>query len=350
MHARLIGTIACALLAAVSFPACQARPSASAEAASEKAAPPPRTADGRPDLSGLWAYATITSLERPSELAGKEFFTEKEAAEFEKVTAETQDRDRRDADGVGGKGPDGRTDLDRAYNKFWWDFGSNVVGTKRTSLIVDPPDGRIPPLTPEGRKRAEDRRGLWTRTEEGGGAAGLSFDSAVDRPLQERCLAWSTSGPPMLPGAYNNNVHLFQSREYVAILNEMIHDHRLVPLDGRPHAGPAIRQWMGDSRGRWEGDTLVVDTRNLRGAFRASSEMMHLVERFTRVDADSLLYEFTVDDPKTWTRPWTVQVPMTKSQEPMFEYACHEGNYSMENVLAGARAQEKAAGTTARKR
>ena len=154
----------------------------------------------------------------------------------------------------------------------------------------------------------------------------------------------------MLPGAYNNNVHLFQTGDYVAILNEMIHDHRLIPLDGRPHVGPQIRQWMGDSRGHWDGDTLVVDTMNLRGAFRASSDSLHLIERFTRIDAETLLYEFTVDDPNTWTRPWTVQVPMAKSQEPIYEYACHEGNYSMENVLAGARAQEKSASTSARRR
>ena len=321
MRSRFVGTMACAALAAGVCAACQAGTAASPDGESGKGAPP-RTVDGRPDLRGLWAYATITPLQRPA--------------------AETQDRDRRDGGGAGGRGGDGRTDLDRAYNKFWWDFGTSVVGTRRTSLIVDPPDGRIPPLTPEGLKRSADRRGLWTRDAQGG-SEGRTFDSAVDRPLQERCLGWSTSGPPMLPGAYNNNVQLFQTRDHVAILNEMIHDHRLVPLDGRPQAGPQMRQWMGTSRGRWDGDTLVVDTVNLTGAFRASSEKFHLVERFTRVDADTLLYEFTVDDPDTWTRPWTAQIPMRKSEEPIFEYACHEGNYSMTNVLAGARAQEKAA-------
>jgi hypothetical protein len=300
-------------------------------------------------LRGIWTYATITPLERPSELAGKEFFTDEEAAQFEKQTLETQDRDRRDAESPGGKGSDGRTDLDRAYNKFWWDFGTNVVRTKRTSLIVDPPDGRIPPLTPEGQKRALDRRGLWTRDAQGG-ATGLSFDSWLDRPLQERCLAWTTAGPPMLPGAYNNNMQLFQTADHVAILNEMIHDHRLIPLDGRPHIQDHVRQWMGDSRGRWEGDTLVVDTRNLRGAFRGTSDTLRLIERFTRIDDNTLLYEFTVEDPATWMRPWTAQFPMSKSDELIYEYGCHEGNYGMTNILAGARAQEKAAELVARKR
>jgi hypothetical protein len=343
MRARLFGALACAALAA-GLSGCQSGTAAGPNADAGGSGPAPRTADGRPDLRGVWAYATITPLERSDEFAGKEFLTPEEAVAFERLTAETQDRDRRDGDGEGGRGADGRTDLDRAYNKFWWDFGTNVVGTRRTSLIVDPPDGRIPALTPDGLKRAEDRRGLWTRDSRGGGSAGRTFDSAAERPLQERCLGWSTSGPPMLPGAYNNNVQLFQTRDHVAILNEMIHDHRIVPLDGRPQVGPRMRQWMGTSVGRWDGDTLVVDTVNLPGAFRASSEKMHLIERFTRVNADMLLYEFTVDDPETWTRPWTVQIPMSKSDEPIFEYACHEGNYSMVNVLSGARAQEKEQG------
>jgi hypothetical protein len=286
----------------------------------------------------------LTPLERPAEFAGRSVLTDAEAAAFEKRTLAIQNRDRRDGEGPTGRGPDGRTDLDRAYNQVWWEYGSKVVGTRRTSLIIDPPDGRIPSLTPEGRKRAEDRRGLWTANGEyEGGARGLSFDSHADRPLQERCLGWTVTGPPMVPGAYNNNMEVFQTPDTVVILNEMVHDQRIIPLDGRPQVGSQIRLWMGSSRGRWDGEALVVDTTNFRPmVFRSASAKLHLVERFSRVNADTLLYEFTIDDPATWTRPWTAQIPMTKSREPIFEYACHEGNYSLPNILAGARDQEKA--------
>jgi len=311
-------------------------------AALQGQAGPPRTRDGRPDLEGVWSYATLTPLERPDEFAGKAFLTNAEAAAFERRTLEVQDRDRRDGAGPNGRGSDGRTDLDRAYNQVWWEYGAKVVGTRRTSLIVDPPDGRIPTLTPDGLKRAEDKRGLWTANGEyEGGARGLSFDSYADRPLQERCLGWTVAGPPMVPGAYNNNMQLFQTPESVAIVNEMVHDYRIVPLDGRPKVGPPIRLWMGSSRGHWEGDTLVVDTTNFKPTvFRSASAKLHLVERFKRVDAETLLYEFTVDDPATWTRPWTAQFPMSRSRVPIYEYACHEGNYSLPNILAGARAEE----------
>jgi len=303
---------------------------------------PPRTRDGRPDLEGIWSYATLTPLERPIEFAGKAFLSDAEAAAFERQTLDVQNRDRRDGDGPAGRGSDGRTDLDRAYNQVWWEYGAKIVGTKRTSLIVDPPDGRIPTLTPEGLARAEDKRGLWTANGEyEGGARGLSYDSHGDRPLQERCLGWTVTGPPMMPGAYNNNVQLFQTSDSLVIVNEMVHEHRIVPLDGRAKVGQSIRLWMGSSRGRWDGDTLVVDTTNLKPmVFRSASPKLHLVERFKRVDAGTLLYEFTVDDPATWTRPWTAQFPMTRNREPIFEYACHEGNYSLLNILAGARAAE----------
>ena len=304
----------------------------------------PRTREGRSDLQGVWSYATLTPLERPAEFAGQPFLSDAQAAEFERRTLVVQNRDRRDGEGAAGRGSDGRTDLDRAYNQVWWEYGSKVVGTRRTSLIVDPADGRIPPLTPEGQKRAEDRRGLWTANGEyEGGARGLSFDSHVDRPLQERCLGWTVTGPPMVPGAYNNNVELFQTPDTVVIVNEMVHDQRIIPLDGRPQIGPSIRLWMGSSRGRWDGDTLVVDTTNFRPTvFRSASAKLHLVERFRRVDADTLLYAFTVDDSATWVRPWTAEIPMTRSHDPIFEYACHEGNYSLLNILAGAREQERA--------
>jgi hypothetical protein len=294
---------------------------------------PPRTPWGEPDVQGIWDFATITPLERPKELMGKEVLTAEEAAEFEARTLQQRNPDRRD----GGS----QADVGRAYNRFWWDYGTKVVGSKRTSLIVDPPDGRIPPLTPEGKQRADARAEVLRRPPAG----------PEDRNLWERCILGGNAGPPMLPGPYNNNVQLFQTPGYVVILNEMINDARVVPLDGRPHLASNILQWRGDSRGRWEGNTLVVDTTNFRNEsnFRGASATLHVVERFTRVDADTLLYEFTVDDPKTWTRPWSVALPMSKTEGPIFEYACHEGNYGMTNMLAGARAEEKAAGAEAKK-
>lgn len=293
--------------------------------AADGPSPAPRTAWGAPDLQGVWNYATITPLERPAELAGKQVLTDREAAEFEKQTLERRNPDRRDGGAA--------ADVGRAYNQFWWDYGNKVVGTKRTSLIVDPPDGKIPPLTEEGRKRVEARAAMLRRPPEG----------PEDRNLWERCIL-GTAGPPVVPGPYNNNFQIFQTREYVIILNEMIHDARIIPLDGRPHLPSNIRQWMGDSRGRWEGKTLVVDTTNFTGKtnFRGSGEGLHLTERFTRMDGGTLLYEFTVDDPSAFTRPWTAALPMTRSDELIYEYACHESNYGMFNMLSAARAGEKA--------
>jgi len=289
---------------------------------------PPLTPDGQPDLQGVWGFATITPLERPNELAGKEFFTEKETIEYEKRFLQQNNRDRRD-------GP-ADADVGRAYNDFWWDSGNKVVPTRRTSLIVDPPDGKLPALTPAGQKRAADRaeaRRLHP------------YDGPEDRPLQERCLGWATAGPPILPSAYNNNVRIVQGVGYVAILNEMIHDVRIIPLNGSPHVPKNFRLWMGDSRGHWEGNTLVVDTTNFsdKTNFRGADENMHLTERLTRTAGDRLIHQFTVDNETAFTRSWTAEIPMTKSDSPMFEYACHEGNYSLMNVLAGARAQEKEA-------
>ncbi|MGH9659597.1 MAG: hypothetical protein ACRD96_13700 [Bryobacteraceae bacterium] len=293
----------------------------------------PKTAWGEPDLQGIWDFATITPLERPSELAGKETLTGQEAAEYEKQTLERRNQDRRDGTA--------ESDVARAYNQFWWDYGTKVVGTRRTSLIVDPADGKIPPVTPEARKRGEARAAMLRRP-----AAGPE-----ERGLAERCILGFNAGPPMLSSAYNNNVQIFQNPGFIVIFNEMVNDARVVPMDGRPHLPQNIRQWRGDSRGRWDGTTLVVDTTNFREQtnFRGASSSFHLVERFTRVAADTLLYEFTVDDPNTWTRPWTVAMPMTKTEGPIYEYACHEGNYGMFNLLAGARAEEKAAAEGAKK-
>lgn len=289
----------------------------------------PRTADGQPDLQGVWTNATITPLERPADLAGKVFFTEAEAAAYEKRVVENANVDRRRSDIS--------ADVALAYNEAWWDRGTKVVKTLRTSLIVDPADGKLPPLTPDGQKRAAalaEQRALHPA------------DGPESRSLPERCLLWPTAGPPMMPSVYNNNYQIFQAPGYVAIVVEMIHDVRIIPLDARPHLPSNVRQWLGDSRGHWEGNTLVVETTNFTGKsrFRGTGENMHLTERFTRTDPDTILYEYTLDDPATYTRPWTAQVTMSKSQSLVYEYACHEGNYGMTGILAGARAEEKKGG------
>ena len=294
-----------------------------------------RTVDGHPDLQGVWDYRTITPLERPKELGNKAFFTAEEAARYEKQENQRQNRDLIDSEQGGLQYPPGGV---VPYNEFWYDRGNKVAGTRRTSLIIDPPDGRLPAWTPEGQKLADERLAQARNDQLGHPKA----DSWEDRPLQERCLMGLNAGPPMTPEAYNNDFQLFQTPKYVVILNEMVHSARVIPLDGRPHGD--IRQWKGDSVGHWEGDTLVVDTINFKREtnLNGSSANTHLVERFTRVDADTLLYEFTVDDPTMWTRPWTASVPMHLSDQPVYEYACHEANYAMSGILAGARAAEKA--------
>ncbi len=308
-----------------------------AQTAAAKPSTPPRTPDGRPDLGGVWDFRTVTPLERPSELADKEFFTDEEAAAFASQRVRESNVDLNRATTVTDRkvvnGTTETVDLAFAYNNFWYDRGTTVVGTRRTSLIVDPPDGRLPALTPEAQQRQAARAARRARLAEG----------PEDRSLSERCILGFNSGPPMVPGGYNQNVQIFQTPDKVVLLNEMVHNARIVPLDGRPHG--TIRQWTGDSRGHWEGDTLVVDTTHFlrETSFRGSSANLHLVERFTRVDVDTLLYEFTVDDPTTWTSPWTADGPMRKTDAPLFEYACHEGNYGMTGTLSGARAIEKAA-------
>ena len=312
---------------------------ASGGAVAAQRGPMPRTPDGRVDLQGVWSFATLTPLERPRELADKAVLTAEEAAAFERLQLERQNKDNRSAQA--------RQDVEGAYNNFWWDYGTRVIGTRRTSLIVDPPDGRMPPLTPEAQKRATGPRQPPI-------AERVVLGAVVDGPehlgLSERCILGFSSGPPILSNAYNNNLQILQTRDYVVIHTEMIHEARVVPLDGRPHLPANLRQWLGDSRGRWEGDTLVIETTNFtdKSSFSGSiiarggsTAGMRLVERFSRAADDTLLYEFTVTDPATWTRPWTVQLPMTRSDERIYEYACHEGNYSMPNMLKGARTAEQ---------
>lgn len=320
-----IGAAAAVFAVVLQAPAAMA---GQAPPAAAKKWTPPRTADNKPDLQGIWTNGTITPLERPREFAGKEFLTAAEAAELEKQTRDRNNGDRRDTN------PE--ADLTVGYNDFWWDRGTKVVSTRRTSLIVDPPDGRIPPLTAEAQKRAS------ARAEE---RRLHPPDGPEDRTLADRCIVRGNTGPPMLPAGYNNNYQIVQTSGHVMILIEMIHDARIIPLDGRPHLPGTVRQWLGDPRGRWEGDTLVVETTNYtdKTNFRGSGQNLRVVERFTRLDEDTLLYQFTVHDPESFTRPWSAEIPMKKVPGPIFEYACHEGNHSMTFMLNADRAEEKAA-------
>jgi hypothetical protein len=290
----------------------------------------PRTPDGQPNLEGFWTNATTTPLERPNFLAGKQVLTEAEAAEFQERVLKPS-----------GEGPPG-LQAGSSIDASWFERGKVVEG-RRTSLIVDPPDGRIPPLTPAAQERVA-ARAQQSRLH--------PADGPENRSLAERCLMQPNAGPPMLSGGYNNNCQIIQGPGYVAILVEMLHEVRIIPLDGRPHLPPDVRNWLGDSRGRWEGSTLVVDTTNFTGktAFRGSGESLHLTERFTRTAADTIRYEFTVADPESFKKPWSAEHPMRRGQGPIYEYACNEGNYALANILQGARAEEKRAAEETSKR
>jgi hypothetical protein len=324
-------TNSCALALLLSIPAA-------AQSSSDSASL--RTVGGHPDLSGVWDFRTVTPLERPTEFENQEFLSEEEVAVYaaERVQANNADLNREEKKTTTTSrgqvnGTRESTDLALAYNDFWWDRGTVVVETRRTSLVVDPPNGLIPPLTDAAAERAAERVRINQRPTEG----------PEDRPLGERCITGFNSGPPMLPAAYNMNVQIFQTTDHVVLLNEMVHNARIIPLDGSSHG--EVPLWTGVSRGHWEGDTLVVETKNFlrETSFRNSSETLHLVERFQRLSEDTLVYTFTVTDPTTWTQPWTVELPMRRSDLPIFEYACHEGNYGMANTLRGARAEDQAA-------
>ncbi len=317
-----LGLIACAALLLAFAPAALAQSGSGNDTL--------RTPDGHPDISGVWDFRTVTPLERPERFADKEFLTEEEAAAYEqeRVLANNADLNREDTttDRAVVNGTRESADLRLAYNDFWWDRGTTTVETRRTSLVIDPPNGRIPPLTEAAEARQAERTRISQRPSEG----------PEDRSLGERCITGFNSGPPMLPGAYNMNVQIFQTKDHVVLLNEMVHNSRIVPLDGSTHDVPL---WTGVSTGRWEGDTLVVETKNFlrETSFRNSSKNLMLTERFRRLDENTLVYTFTVEDPTTWTAPWTVELPMRRSDLPLFEYACHEGNYGMEGTLSGAR-------------
>ena len=300
----------------------------------------PRTPDGQPDLQGIWTTQTFTPLQRPERFAGKEFLTQEETAQLtELLTAEGVDplkgsafaRALAEEDAEKRRGTTVQTDPTHYDNAMWLRTRRpKGLSSRRTSLIVDPPDGRIPSRTPEGRQRAAARREL------------RGYDSYANRPLAERCLVWPHEGPPMVPPPYNDIYQIFQTPGYVVLFPEMANNPvRIIRTDGGGHLPERVRQWSGDSTGRWDGDTLVVDTTNFtdRTAFQGSGEALHVAERFTRVDADTILYEFTVDDLTTWERSWSAQIPMVKTDEGrLYEYTCHEGNYGMRNTLRGARA------------
>ncbi len=295
-----------------------------------------RTAWGDPDLNGVWDFRTLTPFERPEDLADQEFFTEEEAAAYEaNRLAEFEVRDDQEpADIVGN------------YNQFWFDPGDQVSATNQTSLVIDPPSGRVPALVSAAQAKVdalrEHREGIDPHAPTYGGFV----DDLGGGMFAVRCILGFNSGPPMTPGGYNQNVQLFQTPDHVVLLNEMVHSSRVIPLDGRDHISDNVRQWMGDSRGHWEGNTLVVETTNFlrETSFRngVTTSELKLVEKFTRTDAGTLMYDVTVEDPNTWSRPWSYRIPMRANDMPVFEYACHEGNYGLENILAGAREKEAA--------
>ena len=331
----LVSSARLAMLLVLSIPvvaqsqvvAAKPAPAATAPA---KAWTPPHTPDGKPDLQGFWANATGIPLERPKELGAKEFYTPEELAAREKREEEQA------AKRLEGRQTEPGTTADVHYDlaQFGLDRSqSKVAPSLRTSLVTGP-EGRIPPMLPEAQKRAAERA-AYNRAHQ--------FDGPESRPISERCILWPNEGPPMMPVGYNGNLQIIQSPGYVAIMQEMIHDTRIIPTDGRPHVAGTVRQWMGDSRGHWEGDTLVVETTNFtnRTNFRGSTEKLKVVERFTRTAPDVITYQFTVSDPATWDKPWSAEIPLAKSDSLIYEYACQEGNYGMANNLSGARAAEK---------
>ena len=307
-------------------------PSASGQSAKPAA---PRMADGTPDLQGTYTFATITPLQRPSALAGKDVLSPEEAAKFEASENDRLNRDLFDPEkGQPSAGYPGRADGGvLSYNDFWYERGSELTADRRTSLIIDPPDGRIPFSAATRAKMAERA----ARTNAG------VFDDPEDLSLVDQCILGFNSGPPMISGTYNNNLQIVQAPGYVVILNEMVHNARIIPTDGRPHG--TLRQWTGDSRGRWEGDTLVIDTLNFRRetSLQGSTANTTVVERLTRLDAKTIDYRFTISDPDAYTKPWTAVMPLRAMDGLLFEYACHEANYGMEGVLRGARFREREA-------
>ncbi len=293
---------------------------------------PMRTVDGQPHISGIFTFRTLTPFERPAQFEGQETLGAEEAAAFEASERTRQNRDLFDPEkGARSAGYAPRSEGGvLSYNEFWYERGVELTSDKRTSLVVDPPDGRRPPRTAAG-QAALARRRAHTEIHR--------YDSYENRTMSDRCLGTSLAGPPMRSGAYNNNVMIFQTADYVVIQNEMANQSRIIPFDDR--ARPPFAQLKGVSRGRWEGETLVVETTNFRPDSTVTSENLHLVERFTRLDPDTVTYQYTVTDPTVFTAPYSVMMPLRRTDGPIFEYACHEGNIGMYGILAGARNLER---------
>ena len=308
-----------------------------AQAASGGKWQPPRTSEGTPDLQGVWTNATLTRLERPDQFGDRLILTEEEAAAIENAEAQYVQNARKPSD-LSKEQPrcTAAFEFGCGYNNFWIDRGSKVVeinGQKRSSLLIDPPNGKLPPLTEKRRQGLAKQR-----------AGRGRYDGPETLTLAERCLLafGSSSGPPMLPVLYNNHYQIVQTRDAILIHVEMVHDARIVRMGGK-HNNPAIKKWMGDSIGRWEGDTLVVETTNFneQQSFRGSTPQMKVTERFTRIGPDTMLYRFTVDDPAAFTRSFTGEMPFYLTNEPIYEYACHEGNYALPGILAGGRVNDR---------
>jgi len=290
----------------------------------------PRLLDGKPDMQGYWTNQTFTPLERPAQFKDKPFFTAEEAEAFARKALE----DVKDVP----RGDEVKSDADIHYDDGIWLLEHYEKGAMlRTAIITDPSDGRIPPLNAEGQKRAQERAAARKRVGQ--------FDSAQARGLSERCIYWAHEGPPVLPTGYNSNLQIVQAPGTFVIQPEMMPVARVVPLDGRPRIGAALRAYRGDSRGRWEGDTMVIETANYsdKTAWRGSSENLKVTERLTMTSPTTIRYQFTVEDASTWTRPWSGEYEMTRIDGPLFEYACHEGNYQLPSILKGARRAEESA-------
>ena len=342
-YLTLPGMAALAILVTIVLlaPAPAAAQAQKVVAAAAKTSVPPkpwtvsRTPDGQPDLQGYWTNNSYTPLERPNGVT-KEFYTPEELIEANKKAAEREEEQ---------TVPGTVADVHYDFTQFGLDRSqTRLTGNLRTSVIVDPANGKLPPVTSEGQKRAADRAAERKKQ-------GAQYDQVQNIPIGSRCV-YTNAGPPMLPPGYNPAYEIVQSKDAVTIVIEMLHEVRVIPLDGRPHAPQGYRSWLGDSRGHWDGDTLVVETTNFndKTAFRGASENMKVTERFTRISDDAIRYEFTVNDPSTWEIPWKGEMPFVKINGPVFEHACHEGNYGVANTLKAVRLEEKKAAEEAAKK